>query len=65
MRKILDKFAHPSKEKVRDWLLHRRLEHDPLPEMEQIQRDLWTESSELNGKDPETVHATRIQSGTR
>ena len=37
---IMEKSDQPSKEKIRDWLKHRQLKHDPLPDIEQIQLEL-------------------------
>ena len=36
----MDKLTQPSKEKVRDWLQHRRLKNDPPPDIAQIRREL-------------------------
>lgn len=46
VRNIMETFAQTSKEKVREWLQHRRLDNAPLPDIEQIRRDLGWQSSD-------------------
>ena len=36
----MDKATNPTKEQVRDWIEHRHTEHRPLPDIQQIRREL-------------------------
>jgi len=42
----METFAQTSKEKVREWLQHRRLDKAPLPDIEQIRRELGWQPSD-------------------
>lgn len=53
---MMKKFTPFSKEKVRDWLQHRRLQHDPLPDIKQIQHDLGWLSIESIFGEPKSAH---------
>lgn len=40
MRNVMKMFTQPSKEKVRDWLKHRRIKNDTPPDIELIRLEL-------------------------
>ena len=37
---IMDRIKHPGKEAARDWLMQRQATRAPLPDIEQIRREL-------------------------
>lgn len=39
---MMDQCNRPTKEQVREWLLHRRTTREPLPDQEQIGLELWS-----------------------
>ena len=55
----MEKYAPPSKEQIRDWMRQRRLEHDPLPDIKTIQRDLWSRPAEPEQMDNQPERARR------
>jgi len=42
------KSNHPTKEQVRDWIVHRHADHHPLPDMKQIRRELGWDLQKVN-----------------
>jgi hypothetical protein len=38
----------PTKEQVRDWLIHRQADPQPLPELKQIRRELGWDLPDLH-----------------
>jgi hypothetical protein len=40
MEVIMGKFTHPTKETVRHYMQQRKAEHKPLPDLEEIRRQL-------------------------
>lgn len=36
----MDKPTHPTKEQVKDWIEQRHADHRPLPDIQQIRREL-------------------------
>jgi len=50
----------PSKEQIREWLIHRQIHRAPLPDREQIQRELgWT----LMEKDARSTSIAHVRNG--
>jgi hypothetical protein len=44
------KSTQPTKEQVRDWMMHRHTDHNPLPDIKQIRRELGWKWHKIAGK---------------
>lgn len=57
---MMDQSNRPSKEQVREWLLHRQVSSEALPDIDQIRRELGWRPAEADKNVAEPVDGLKM-----